>query len=127
MSAGIVSACLPTMKPALQFFVRKLGIKGSMFDLFPSELSTNHTNGPVAVDTTNSTRQGLARKESQGPFYRLPDGTQMPVDAKLRPEHGYEYTVSSFPGTRGEGDSLSGDEVPLHNIHVKKDFSQETH
>lgn len=126
MSAGIVSACLPTLKPALQFFVRKLGIKGSAFDLFPSEQSKTRTNHNDDQVTANILGRGVGQSGSQGSFYHLQDGTRMPVNDKLRPdEHGYEYTVSSVPrDTEGVG-YLSSDEVPLHNIHVKRGFRQE--
>ncbi len=50
----------------------------------------------------------------------------MPVDAKLRPDHGYKYTVTSLPGNQGEEASLGGDEVPLHSISVKTAISQFT-
>ena len=63
-------------------------------------------------------------------FYRLPDGqisgdTARAPDAELRPKHGYGYTVTSQPG-KGDGESLSGDEVPLHGIRVQTDFKQST-
>jgi len=142
MSAGIVSACLPTMRPALHLIVRKLGIKGSMPGLFRSHRSTgfsnnspsSNTNDPAIIDTGTGTNQGHTKRGSQGTFYRLPDVTgssgqnsgQMPVDSKLRPDHGYTYTITSLPGKKGEEASLSGDEVPLHSISVQKAFSQVT-
>jgi hypothetical protein len=140
MSAGIVSACLPTMRPALHLIVRKLGIKGSMPGLFRSDGSigfpntgpSSSTNNPAIIDAGTGTNQGHTKRGSQGTFYRLPDITgssgqesgQMPVDSKLRPDHGYTYTVTSLPGKGGEEVSLSGDEVPLHGISVQKAFSQ---
>jgi hypothetical protein len=129
------------MRPALHFIFRKLGIKGSKFSLFRSEPSTgvsktgrsNHRNGSDTIDTTTSTRQAHARKGSQGAFYRLPDRSsepedvQIPVDAKLRPERGYVDIVTSVLGTKGEGSSLSGDEIPLHSIRVNKHLTEVTH
>lgn len=141
MSAGIVSACLPTMRPALHLIIRNLGIKGSIPGLFRSTVSTvspktgqsNQSNVPAGIDSITGIVQVHARKGSQGAFYRLqdesrsgePDG-EMQVDTKLRPDHGYAYTVTSVPGTKGEGDSLSGDEIPLHSINVRKDLIQVT-
>ena len=125
MSAGIVSACLPTLKPALQFFVRKLGIKGSIFDLFPSEQSTSHTNHTEDQNTATGGGRGPERNGSQGPFYRLQDGTQKPIDTKLRPDHTYDYTVSKVPGDKDGLSYVSGDEVPPHSIHVSQAFTQE--
>ncbi|KAL1962349.1 hypothetical protein VTN77DRAFT_9762 [Rasamsonia byssochlamydoides] len=137
ISAGITSACLPTLRPALQFFARHLGLQGVMPGLLRSASSTgfsktgrsNLSTGPTTMDDNTP---GHTRSGSQRRFYRLPDESgnaengsdhQMPPDATLRPDHGYIYTTSVL-GTKGEGDSLSGDEVPLHSIRVQKDFKQ---
>jgi hypothetical protein len=61
--------------------------------------------------------------------------TARPADADLRPDHGCAYTVTTSHGRRpprggnvkgggGDGESLSGDEVPLHGIRVHTDFTQ---
>jgi hypothetical protein len=144
MSAGIISACLPTMRPAFHFILRKLGIKGSLLSVFRNHGSTAGfptdtspsciTQDLVTIESGTGTTQGHKKRGSQGPFYRLPDGArssgeesgQMPVDAKLRPDHGYKYTVTSLPGDEGEEASLGGDEVPLHSISVKTAISQFT-
>lgn len=139
ISAGIISACLPTLRPALQFFARALGINDCMPDLIRSgNRGTGYSKssrsklapspGPGTIDSTT----GHTRSESQRRFYRLPDetgtigkagGDQLPVDASLRPDHGYMYTTSVL-GTKADYDRLSGDEVPLHSIRVQKDFQQ---
>ena len=88
----------------------------------------------MTIESGTGTSQGHKKRGSQGPFYRLPDGArssgeesgQMPVDAKLRPDHGYIYTVTSLPGDKGEEASLGGDEIPLHSISVKTAISQFT-
>lgn len=72
-----------------------------------------------------------ARKSSAGPMFyllrddQIPGDTARGLDAELRAEHGYGYTVTSRPG-KGDGESLSGDEVPLHGIRVHTDFRQFT-
>ncbi|KAL2010694.1 hypothetical protein VTN00DRAFT_6501 [Thermoascus crustaceus] len=139
ISAGIISACLPTLRPALQFFARAFGINDCMPDLIRSgNRGTNYSKssrsklapspGPGTIDSTT----GHGRSESQRRFYRLPDETgtagkagsdQLPVDASLRPEHGCIYTTSVL-STKGDYDRLSGDEVPLHGIRVQRDFNQ---
>lgn len=44
---------------------------------------------------------------------------------KLRPEHGYVYTVST---ELGKGDTYgTGDEIPLNRIGVQTDFKQTRH
>ena len=51
-------------------------------------------------------------------------GENIPVDMKLRPEHGYVYTVSSTLGQRDE--ESMGDEIPLNRIGVQTKFDQTT-
>lgn len=129
ISAGITSACLPTLRPALQFIARHLGIQGVMPSLLRSGTSTGFSKGRSNLSTgptMDDNNAGHNRSDSQRRFYRLPDETghsDPPADATLRPDHGYVYTTSVL-GTKGEGDSLSGDEVPLHSIRVQKDFKQ---
>ncbi len=138
MSAGIVSACLPTLGPVFAVCATKLGIKRTL--LTTRGERTNNTGSSKNFTNqsgTGSMRDGAdlelqkARKASGGAgFYRLPDSqmssdTARPPDAELRPKHGYGYTVTSQPG-KGDGESLSGDEVPLHGIRVHTDFKQST-
>jgi hypothetical protein len=141
MSAGIVSACLPTMKPALQLIVRKLGIKESMPGLFRSHTSTgfsktdpsNNTNNLAIKDASTGTNQSRPRG-SQGTFHLLPNVTgscgqessQMPVDSELPPDHSFTRTITSLPGKKGEEASLSGEKVPLHRDAMQKNFWQVT-
>jgi hypothetical protein len=137
MSAGIVSACLPTLGPVFGFAASKMGIKGTL--LTTRRGGTNNTSSSKnfgqsatgSVSDRNEVELQKARKGSAGAvFYRLPDNqvsteTTRPVDSELRPKHGYGYTVTSQPG-KGDGESLSGDEVPLHGIRVQRDFKQST-
>ena len=137
MSAGIVSACLPTLQPVLAWCVSKLGIKRTLITSRGG--TTGNTSGSKAfgqsatdsVSDRTEVELQRARKGSAGAvFYRLPDGqasgdpTQA-VDSELRPTHGHRYTVTSRP-VHGDGESLSGDEVPLHGIRVHTEFKQST-
>lgn len=137
MSAGITSACLPTLRPAFQCIARVLGIQRLMPSIFNSKSSL----GLSAVTDQSNTGHGdsstHSRKGSQhagGGFHRLHESSrntdtspessdQVPLSAKLRPDHGCVYTVTTSPG-RDDGASLSGDEVPLHSIRVHTDFRQ---
>lgn len=138
MSAGITSACLPTIRPAVQLIARRLGIKSSLSGLLrhgdSKDLSRNSRSANIGTLTIEQSNLEHARKGSQGAgvFYRLSDrndstgseGVSIPMDAKLRPEHGYAYTVSSVPG-HGDRESMGG-EVPFNRIVVQKDFNQTT-
>lgn len=148
MSAAIVSACLPTLSPVMSFFFRALGINRSILGTTrrggggtTGAMSSRNLGGggggksttpslsdPLDVELGPKSRRDVAGGE--GAFYRLPDEqlsgeTARAVDAELRPEHGYGYTVTSQPGGgKGDGASLSGDEVPLHGIRVQTQFKQ---
>ncbi|KAH8802576.1 hypothetical protein F5884DRAFT_474588 [Xylogone sp. PMI_703] len=126
MSAGITSACLPTLRPAVQLILRTLGIKHSI-SLFRTSADRSKNAG-TEQNGTNSGSQHLRslNQVGNGPFVRLDEDHNGTTgsDSKFRGEHGYIYTVTSEH--KGEGDSLSGDEVPLRSITVKKDFSSVT-
>jgi hypothetical protein len=132
MSVGIMSACLPTLRPALIFLGRKVGIKvGNLAFLRSHSSNTAGISKANGGTTFNSSTDPLhSRKESQGAFYRLPetgdshrDGSRTPLDAKLRPDH-YGGIVTNVIGAKADSDSLSGDEVPLHTIRVHTDFKR---
>lgn len=121
MSAGIVSACLPTLGPIFAYGARKLGInmKGSVL----GSRGTNDDSNKGQSGTGRSTGErpdvetAKSKNSTPGTFYRLSDDNgsrdkardRGSVDVGLRPEHQHEYMVASKPG-KGEGDSLSGDE-----------------
>lgn len=137
MSAGIISACLPTLGPVLAIVIGKMGIKRTLLSgagaATANTLSSQNFAKSATASLSDRTDVELqkSRKDTTGAgaFYRLPDD-QLPAerargDVQLRPEHGYGYTVSSQPG-KGDGESLSGDEVPLHGIMVHTDFKRST-
>lgn len=130
MAAGIISANLPTMLPALNVFLRTLGIRskngtsrtGGSSNPFRSKgdksnISQGDIDGAVPAPT--------GKRTSNSVFYRLPDendsvGSSSTGDAKLRPDgKGYQYTVKSL--SVGHRDEESGDEIPLQGIRVEKD------
>ncbi|KAH6884890.1 hypothetical protein B0T10DRAFT_492944 [Thelonectria olida] len=147
MSAGIISACLPTMLPVMKFFLRITGlgrllstVNGSSVPVFGSRTGTS-TKG-LSSQINPDSRQGTT-SDSNGrgdSFYRLPDETDSDglgksggivttaaaADAKLRPDtQGYQFTVNSFKSTSDQGNE-SGDDIPLHGIRVQKKFHQAT-
>lgn len=131
MAAGIISANLPTMLPALNVFLRTMGIR--------SRNGTSRTGGSSnpfrskGGDTSNISQGGEnggavpapeGKRASKSVFYRLPDENNSdysaPGEGKLRPDaKGYQYTVKSL--SPNERDEESGDEIPLHGIRVEKD------
>ncbi|KAL4889363.1 hypothetical protein BDV59DRAFT_205350 [Aspergillus ambiguus] len=136
MSAGIVSACLPTLRPALQMMARTLGIQRFMPALLqnhPEKLvkssGTDPSQGPSTVgdSTTNHSVKGHHRHS----FYHLPDDPDSggrrhintPLDATLRPEYDRGHTITNVLG-RGRSHDRSTDEIPLRGIRVQKDFTQ---
>ncbi|PGH03997.1 hypothetical protein AJ79_07230 [Helicocarpus griseus UAMH5409] len=138
MSVGIVSANLPTMRPAFHFFARKMGLENAMPSFLRSQTrkdgNTSHkgTGGYSNYNGTSNSVQGFqdhVRKTSHSDFHRLPDefatgsDDNIPLDVRLRPDHGHAYAVRGEKG----GDALSDDKVPLHSIRVQKDFKQEVH
>lgn len=126
MSAGITSACLPTIQPAIHFIARKLGLLKFIESSVLSRNGRSTQNGAVAPETTPRHEHPTKVLQGEGAFYRLSDrngsAQSEEVDIKLRPEHGYVYTVSS---ELGNGNTYSsGDEIPLNRIGVQTDFKQ---
>jgi hypothetical protein len=134
MAAGIVSACLPTMLPALNVFLRVVGIKSqngsglnrSSMNPFSSKgnkSTISRAEADGAVPTPDN------KRTSATAFYRLPDENDSmgsgDCDQILGPEgKGYQYTVKSLAPTGP--DEESGDEIPLHGIRVERDTTLET-
>ncbi|KAH8908306.1 integral membrane protein [Coniochaeta sp. PMI_546] len=126
MSAGIVSACLPTMRPVIQWAARGVGIKGGIFG------SSTHDSAAFSKNLNQSgNRLRSNADQADADFYRLPDDNasgksreQLAADATLRPDHGFAYAVTSKPAhVKNDKDSLSsGDEIPLQGIRVHTDF-----
>jgi hypothetical protein len=126
MAAGIISANLPTMLPALNLFLRMLGIRTR------NGTSPTGSSNPFRSKDKSMNSQGdmegavpppTGKRASGTVFYRLPDENtsshSTPGGGKLRPDSKtYQYTVQSL--TPGERDEESGDEIPLHGIRVEK-------
>ncbi|PYI05217.1 hypothetical protein BO78DRAFT_470775 [Aspergillus sclerotiicarbonarius CBS 121057] len=129
MSAGIVSACLPTIRPALQLGARKLGIQRFMPALLRSRSgnlasSKTHPSQIVPADSAANSTAGLMVNRRS--FYCLPDeeaemggmggkgkgvvAQQIMLDAVLRPKHDRGLTVTDIRGSRGTGTGLGGGE-----------------
>ncbi|CAG8959714.1 hypothetical protein HYFRA_00001620 [Hymenoscyphus fraxineus] len=126
MSAGIVSACLPTMGPAFQLIGRKCGIKPRTPAQGSSNISHSASNGRGVQDSS----RGGSRRKSQGPFHYLPSEDAKYIghgsetgdeEMDLRPDHGHYASAKA-----GRTNSCGNDEVPLNSIAVHKKFTQVT-
>lgn len=140
MSAGIVSACLPTLLPALQAIVRVLGIQSVMPSLLRSRstlMSKSVQSNPSQNGlTANGHTAGALAHSAQGrghSFYHLPDESDSAagcgvspgqLDASLRPEYDHVRMVTNVRGLKGTDVDSQSDEIPLRGIRVQKDFTQ---
>ncbi|KAK4201137.1 hypothetical protein QBC40DRAFT_264379 [Triangularia verruculosa] len=150
MSAGIISANLPTLGPIMSLVLTKIGISSSLISNNSRSASKNGFSSknnfgasgsggnPKSTGSVTDHTEPEVRKDGDRAFYRLPDdqnssdtalesrtATMTRDDSGLRPDHGYAYTVTSRPGRQGgDEQSLCGDEVPLKGIRVHTDFKQ---
>ena len=132
MSAGIVSACLPTLVPALKWIGRNIGL-GKLMSLTTSRGTSHGASKPTLVTAggTGASAQRSDRRRSlnkDGDFYRLSDEEAISADDhSFDPKHGRNVTVASSPGMNGRSRRMSGDEIPLNGIRIQTDFRQERH
>lgn len=143
MSAGIVSACLPTMLPVFNVVLRTLGLKSNSettrngsANNFWSKWSKSGTSGQE--DTSRIAPNPNSTKANNNLFYKLPDensssttrGTDVetlatPSDARLRPDvKGYKYSIKSLSQEERNDDNENG--IPLHGIRVESAFKSST-
>jgi hypothetical protein len=129
MAAGIISANLPTMLPALNVFLRMLGIRSKdgssrSGSSNPFRSKGDRSNATSQLDIDGAVPPPNGKRASNTVFYRLPDENDSTRSGReqggLRPDvKAYQYTVESL--SHGERDEGSGDEIPLHGIRVDKD------
>ncbi|KAJ4011594.1 hypothetical protein NW752_008600 [Fusarium irregulare] len=138
MSAGIVSANLPTMLPVLRIVAKFTGLSS-----FASTIRSNgqskgdqSTKGLKSRENNNGGRSANSNSVSSNNFYRLSDdndsdtpikGAQytessVPVDARLRPDiEGFELTTKTY---NARVDGNTSDEEMLQGIRVHREFHQ---
>lgn len=146
MSAGIVSACLPTLLPVLKWFIRAIGVKRLASTLRGTSMADSKPNGgSSAFNHELSSREPAIRgkvSDSRGnlkgeSFYRLPDDTDSDVargehgmgasDLNLRPDkQKFEVTINTS-ASQGDRDEDRGDEAALNRICVQKELTQTSH
>jgi hypothetical protein len=130
MSAGIMSACLPTMRPALIFLFRSVGLKNlTAWGSHDASKAAENSQGTRTVDGSFNGLNSHSRKDSA--FTRLHDGSSgdridwnsVPAGTALRPDN-CSAMVTRVMGSQGHDENLEGDEVPLHKIRVQTDFKR---
>lgn len=149
MSAGIVSACLPTLLPIVLYCARWFGIRRSVASspangdaplTFGSggNQSKFSNNRPRGVDSNTRSEENLSGERHSDSFYRLPDHTDSDdiiyraaemgsdpltsLESKLRPDmKGCGHAVRSY---RASNAVDKKDEIPLHGIRVQKVLKQ---
>lgn len=128
MAAGIISANLPTILPAMNVLLRWIGIKNENGTMSGSSFFRSTKN--KSLDSSNALASSNP-KTADSQFYRLSDddthsdfgrkGIETPIENKLSPDNkSYLYTVQNLGR-----DEESGDEIPLQGIRVQKDLKVE--
>lgn len=149
MSAGIVSANLPTMLPVLKIVARFTGLSslattvrgGGSRPTFGSKGDGSGQGLASREDTTKGSRSNSNTSSRGDDFYRLPDeadsdglmrgpggfaDVSTPAGAKLRPDTtGYELTVKTYKSNPDRDDD-SGEGILLQGIRVQREFQQTT-
>lgn len=134
MAAGIISACLPTLLPIINYVARRFGIRTPLSRAQPSDGGYRSKQSNVSSSAHESkggaNLTDTSAKRTSDNFYRLPDVPdnetgQYPVDAKLRPD-GKEYNYTIKTTGRPDKDEDSGDDIPLRGIRVRTDFERTT-
>jgi hypothetical protein len=142
MSAGIVSANLPTMLPVLRIVARFTGLSSLASTVRSNPRPTYGSKGDKTMSTkglkshdgTRTGRSSHSGSTSSNQFYRLPDEndsaglikgtnyteTTVPLRAKLRPDtDGFELTTTTY-NAKADGGNDSSDEIL--GIRVHKEF-----
>lgn len=131
MAAGIISANLPTLRPAFRFMARMLGIGENFGVLFGStnKTRTRTTKGATQPSETEESTAAIIRsKQNRHSFYHLPDDSDsvaehMRMEASFRPDYDHSKTYTNVKGAHA-GHNSDSDEIPLSEIRVNKEFTQ---
>ncbi|KAG8414808.1 hypothetical protein J3459_009657 [Metarhizium acridum] len=154
MSAGIVSACLPTLLPIVLCCARAFGLTRTA-SVLSRDINAQPTfggsrgnrsklkSGPNTL-TNFSTRDGDddGHKGEDNPFYGLPRNAESesvishPTDSRSETPEAATLEPSLRPDTKGYGHSVKSytgkgtgshdDDIPLKGIRVQTDFTSTT-
>ncbi|EGR45036.1 GPCR, PTH11-type [Trichoderma reesei QM6a] len=143
ISAGIISACLPTLLPVIRLFFKKIGIKRNFFSPTRGGTSgkSSNMNSKMSGPSQNRSVNALddsSRRANGNAFYRLEDETesddgfvvdsqQVVMNSKFRPDSKYEDTLTTVRLDESEPRAdLKRDDIPLNGIRVQTEFEQST-
>ncbi|KAL6874276.1 GPCR, PTH11-type [Trichoderma longibrachiatum] len=122
ISAGIISACLPTLLPVIRLFLKSIGIKRNFFSPTRGGTSGKSSNmgskmsGPSQNRSVNALDEP-SRRANGNDFYRLDDETESD-DAFVVDSQQVVMNSKFRPDTK--------DDIPLNGIRVQTEFQQST-
>ena len=129
MSVGIVSTCLPTMRPVLRLALHTVGL-GTNDAAARSASAAGISSSKGGVARRSGSRLSVDGKRARNnDFHRLGDDAdygshvsslETPMEDRLRPD-GKGFTVTTVSNDVGK-DVEFGDEIPLQGIRVQRQF-----
>jgi len=128
MSAGLISACLPVLRPVVQLCFRAIGLnslhirsrsRAGMPDSKITGDSKTPTTDIVELDERSSSSRN---KDTHDSWLEDHDDENLvqPAIGHLRPDHGFEYSTTS---THSPTNFSRIDPRPLRGIQVRTEFS----
>ncbi|KAJ6038662.1 hypothetical protein N7460_007379 [Penicillium canescens] len=133
MPAVIISANLPTLRPALHLIARLLVVDGSVMEEQMGQGPKPRTGVTEPSQTVEGTAAIIQRSNNSNrlSFYHLPDDSdsvsvQTRMDAVFRPSYDRAKTYTNVKGQKVSGRRSDEDQIPLSEIKVDKEFTQTT-
>lgn len=135
MCAGIISACLPILRPVVHLAATKVGL-GNLFSV--SKKSNDGSRSGPNVPTIGSARVNrIKRNQSElsttvsrgeledGPFYRLPDLSEIDIESG----HGELHSVKTpekahVIETDSYSEQTAAESIPMEDLGTKSSLSQ---
>lgn len=143
MSAGIISACLPTLRPVVTATAAKLGIHMSLMSSYWTKTAATQD----AIDYMSNSRDALGQKElrpslcmradltcrsDSSPFYRLQDGADLEdvifedTEGERR-EEGISQSEACLNCTRTLGGYTTRDRTAVMEIRIQRTGDKNAH
>lgn len=135
MCAGIISACLPILRPVVHLAATKVGL-GNVFSLSKKSNDGSHTGqhlptiGSARVNRINKNQSELSTTLSRGdledgPFYRLPDLSEIDIESGHGESHGIKAPEKAHViETDGYSEQTVAESIPMEHLGNKSNQSQ---